>query len=298
MDNSLKKFTLRVEKDCTLLELLELKLKDYTKSRLKTMLQHRQFWLNGQTALQRFDDLLEAGSFVDVHSVKQLRKKEKLQHPYIQVVFEDEFLMVVYKREGYLTVGTDKDKINTVYHVLNQYMKSQKRDQRIYVVHRLDRETSGLLIFAKSEEVQQALQKNWTECVQKRCYTAVVKGKMPEAKGLIKSYLWEDKQLRVHSSKEDKGGQLAETYYEVEKEGPTFSVVQLQLKTGRKNQIRVHLQSMGCPIVGDKKYGGPVSPIKRLCLHAGYLKFKHPITHSLMTFEWPVPSSFYTLLRK
>jgi 23S rRNA pseudouridine1911/1915/1917 synthase len=298
MSDTVKQFSVRVLEDAPLMEFLSQRLKDYSRSGLKSLLAHRQLWLNGELMLTRHDHPLKAGDRIDIRSSKTMRRNKKLEHPQIKVVFEDDSIMVVYKNEGFLTVGTDREKTQTVYHVLNQYMKSFGQDRRIFVVHRLDRETSGLLVFAKSKEVQETLQNNWEKYMIERCYTAIVKGTMPEQEGMIKAYLWEDKQLRMHASAEDNGGQYAETAYKVLAEKSPFSMVQLWLKTGRKNQIRVHLQSVGCPIVGDKKYGGPASPVKRVCLHAGLLVFKHPVTGQKMTFESPIPSSFNRLVKR
>lgn len=297
MSDQIKQFSVKVLKDAPLMEFLTERLTDYNRTKLKSLLAHRQLWLNGEVMLTRHDYPLKAGDRVDVRSAKLLRKKQKLEHSQLKVVFEDESIIVVYKNEGFLTVGTDREKLQTVYHVLNQYMKSYGHENRIFVVHRLDRETSGLLVFAKSKEVQEKLQENWDTLMIERSYTAVVKGQLPQNEGVIKAYLWEDKQLRMHASQTDNGGQYAETKYSVLGTKGPFSMVQLWLKTGRKNQIRVHLQSVGCPIVGDKKYGGPSSPIKRVCLHAGLLVFKHPATGQLMRFEWPIPASFNKLVR-
>lgn len=297
MSDTVKQFSVRVLKDAPLMEFLTERLKDYSRTQLKSLLSHRQLWLNGEVMLTRHDYPLKAGDRVDIRSSKTMRRNQKLEHSQLKVVFEDESIMVVYKHEGFLTVGTDREKLQTVYHVLNQYMKSFGQDRRIFVVHRLDRETSGLLVFAKSKEVQEKLQNNWEKLMLERSYTAVVKGQMPQQEGVIKAYLWEDKQLRMHASATDNGGQYAETKYSVMGTKGPYSIVQLWLKTGRKNQIRVHLQSVGCPIVGDKKYGGPASPIKRVCLHAGLLSFKHPETGQVMHFEWPIPSSFNKLVK-
>lgn len=297
MSDTVKQFSVRVLEDAPLMDFLTERLKDYSRSQLKSLLAHRQLWLNGEVMLVRHDHPLKAGDKVVIRSSKTMIRRQKLQHPQLKVVFEDEYIMVVYKNEGFLTVGTDREKLQTVYHVLNQYMKASGKENRIYVVHRLDRETSGLLVFAKSKEVQETLQNNWEKYMLERSYTAVVKGTMPQQQGKIKAYLWEDKQLRMHASATDNGGQYAETAYQVLAEKGTYSMVQLWLKTGRKNQIRVHLQSVGCPIVGDKKYGGPASPIKRVCLHAGVLVFRHPITGQNMSFESPIPTSFNRLVK-
>lgn len=297
MSDQVKQFSVKVLKDAPLMDFLTERLTDYNRTKLKSLLAHRQLWLNGEVMLTRHDYPLKAGDRVDVRSAKVLRKKQKLEHSQLKVVFEDDSIIIVYKNEGFLTVGTDREKIQTVYHVLNQYMKSYGRENRIYVVHRLDRETSGLLVFAKSKEVQEKLQSNWESLMIERSYTAIVKGQMPQTNGVIKAYLWEDKQLRMHASATDNGGQYAETKYAVLGTKGPYTMVQLWLKTGRKNQIRVHLQSVGCPIVGDKKYGGPSSPIKRVCLHAGLLVFKHPETGQVLRFEWPVPASFNKLVR-
>ncbi len=297
MADSIKQFSVKVQQDAPLMEFLMERLKDYSRTKIKSLLAHRQLWLNGEVMLTQHDYPLKAGDRVDIRSSKTLKQHKKLEHPQMKVVFEDDHIMVVYKNEGFLTVGTDREKLQTVYHVLNQYMKTYGQDKRIFVVHRLDRETSGLLVFAKSKEVQETLQSNWETLMLERSYTAIVKGQMPEQEGVIKSYLWEDKQLRMHVSETDNGGQYAETKYQVMATKGPFSLLRVWLKTGRKNQIRVHLQSVGCSIVGDKKYGGVASPIKRVCLHAGIITFKHPVSGQQMHFESPIPTSFNRLVK-
>ena len=174
-------------------------------------------------------------------------------------------------------------------HLLNQYLRPQGRDHYIYVVHRLDRETSGVMMFAKSKEVQQTLRDNWKKYVTERSYVAIVDGVIEQKKGRIESYLTEDIKKVMHSSPVDNGGQLAITNYTVIGTNGRESLVRLNLETGRKNQIRVQLQSIEHPVAGDVKYGSRNSRYGRLCLHAETLRFKHPVTGKPMAFSVPVP---------
>ena len=292
-----KQYTISVTENAPLMEYLTKKLSDHSRTSLRSLIVHGQIWLNGTKMLTDREFPLKKGDKLEIRSSKTLLKKKKLIHSHMHVVHEDDDVMVVYKKEGFLTVGTEKDKINTVYHVLNKYMKSYGRDKRIYVVHRLDRETSGLLIFAKSQEVQETLQKNWTKMVPERSYLAIVTGTMPDKKGVIKSYLTEDKSLIMHASEKDNGGDYAELEYEVIQEKHPYTLVKLSLETGRKNQIRVQLKSVGCPIVGDKKYGSTYKTAGRVCLHAGMLHFVHPVTKKHHQFEAPMPVEFKKLMK-
>ncbi|MBP5319283.1 MAG: RluA family pseudouridine synthase [Paludibacteraceae bacterium] len=294
-NGSTKQFSMKVSEESTVMDFLSSKLSGYSRTAVKSLLSHRQVLLNGELVLTRHDDMLHPGDRVVVRSAKAA-SKIVFEHPMIKLLYEDDVIVVIEKRAGFLSVGTDREKEKTVYHVLNQYMKAQKRQGRIYVVHRLDRDTSGLMLFAKTEEAQQTLQKNWNDMVIERSYIAVVEGAMETPSGEIRSYLTEDKQMRMHSSPTDNGGQLAVTRYECQRVNKNYSLLRLQLETGRKNQIRVHMQSIGHPVSGDKKYGGQTSPAKRLCLHAATLKFVHPVTRKPMSFVLPVPASFSKLV--
>jgi 23S rRNA pseudouridine1911/1915/1917 synthase len=194
-----------------------------------------------------------------------------------------------------LSIATEKQKDNTAYSTLSDHVKRQDPRNRIFVVHRLDRETSGLMMFAKSEKVQKLLQESWNETIEQRTYLAVVEGYVQKREDTIVSYLVESKALIVYSNKNAEVGQKAITHYEVIKSNKNFSLLKVNLETGRKNQIRVHAKDIGHSVVGDEKYGAKSDPIKRLGLHAWVLAFKHPITGKDLNFETEIPAKFIGL---
>lgn len=283
-----KKFSVRVTEDAPLMEFLEKKLSGYSRNTIKALIKHRQLLLDGHTVLTRHDYPLKKGGVVDVLSSAQ-SVASGLNHPKLSIIFEDEYIIVVEKKEGLLSVKTPNTPEESATHLLNQYLRPQGRDHYIYVVHRLDRETSGVMMFAKSKEVQQTLRDNWKKYVTERSYVAIVDGVIEQKKGRIESYLTEDIKKVMHSSPVDNGGQLAITNYTVISTNGRESLVRLNLETGRKNQIRVQLQSIEHPVAGDVKYGSRNSRYGRLCLHAETLRFKHPVTGKPMAFSVPVP---------
>ncbi|MBE6148418.1 MAG: RNA pseudouridine synthase [Firmicutes bacterium] len=219
-------------------------------------------------------------------------KKEKLK-----IVYEDKDIIVVNKKAGVLTVSTEKEKEKTLFHELLTFQKQKNKNNKIFIVHRLDKDTSGLVIFAKSEKVKNILQANWDNV--KREYVALVHGKVKNKQDSITSFLVETKTLLVYSSKDSKKGKYAKTDYEVLTQNNEFSLLKINIKTGRKNQIRVHLNDIGHPIVGDKKYGKwKKEPLKRLCLHATKLELIHPTLNRLITFTDETPSEFECLITK
>lgn len=213
-----------------------------------------------------------------------LMKKHKLN-----ILYEDKYLLAVIKPSKLLTVGTDKEKNKTLYHYVMEYLNS--KNQKVFIVHRLDKDTSGIVLFAKNEKVKRILQDNWEQV--KREYIAVVNGNPKERSGTIKSYLKENKSLLVYSTNDKKNGKLAITDYDVIKSNGVYSLVRINIKTGRKNQIRVHFNDMGNPIVGDNKYGMVKNKnAKRLFLHASYLEFIHPIIKKVILLEDAMPQEF------
>jgi 23S rRNA pseudouridine1911/1915/1917 synthase len=183
-----------------------------------------------------------------------------------------------------------------LYSLLSRHVKKQDRGNKIFIVHRLDRETSGLMLFAKSEAVKDKLQETWNETVIERTYIAVVEGAVEKQEGTITSYLSEDKVFKMHSSPKPDSGKEAITHFSVLKKNNAYSLLKVNLETGRKNQIRIHMQEMGHNIVGDKKYGATANPIKRLGLHAQQLSFIHPVTGKKMNFETKIPRVFMRLI--
>lgn len=212
------------------------------------------------------------------------------------VLYEDKDLMVVDKPAGLLTVATEREKTRTAHFILTEYFRRGcgRCRKQLFVVHRLDRDTSGLLIFAKSEEAMDRLKTGWKQTEKK--YVAVVHGRCEKASGTITSYLAEDESYNVYATSDSTRGRLAQTAYTVIKETKNFTLLELVLLTGRKNQIRVHLAGMGHPIVGDAKYGRADDPQERMALHARSISFKHPFSGKQLRFESEVPEFFSTLV--
>lgn len=215
----------------------------------------------------------------------------------LTILYEDEYVLVVNKENGLLTVSTDREKEKTAHFLLNEYVKKGniRSKNRIFIVHRLDRDTSGILVFAKSEKVKRYLQDEWGSFTKK--YFAVVRGKLQEKEGTITSYLTENKVHRMYSVEDAGKGKLAKTGYKVLKESGKYSLLEIQLFTGRKNQIRVHLAEEEHPVVGDKMYGVKDKGIKRLTLHAASITISHPYTKEEMNFKTDIPPYFKTLVK-
>ena len=215
----------------------------------------------------------------------------------LRILYEDDFLLVVDKPAGLLTVRTETNKTRTAQYILTDYVRrgNFKSRNKIFTVHRLDQWTSGVLIFAKSEKIKMQLQAQWKDTEKK--YIAVVHGRPPQKQGVITSYLAENKAFVVYSTPDPAKGKLAQTEYKVIRESEKFTMLEITLLTGRKNQIRVHLFDKGCPIVGDRKYGKANDDYKRLALHAKSISFKHPTTAKQMTFETKLPVYFNDLMK-
>ena len=231
-------------------------------------------------------------------SRKKFKNSPKRFHPKgLSVIYEDYDILVVDKRSGLLTISTDREKDNTAYYLLTDYVRkgNYKSKNRIFVVHRLDRDTSGILVFAKTESAKRYLQDGWSRFSKK--YYAVVHGQLHEKEGIISSYLAENSIHRMYSVNDPKKGKLAKTKYRVIKESRNYSLLEIELLTGRKNQIRVHLAEKGCPVAGDKIYGGKERGIKRLTLHAASITINHPHTKEKMTFKTEVPVYFKSLVK-
>ncbi len=230
-----------------------------------------------------------------------MRKKFKVPPKRFQpkglgILYEDHDILVADKTSGLLTVSNDKVKDKTAFYLLNDYVRkgNQKSRNRVFIVHRLDRDTSGVIVFAKSEEHKHFLQDEWQNFKKK--YYAVVQGKLEEKQGEISSYLAENSVYRMYSVKDPAKGKFAKTGYKVLRESENYSLLEVDLYTGRKNQIRVHLADLGHPVVGDKKYGEKEKGIKRLTLHAASLTLTHPFSKEEMTFETKLPGYFRSLV--
>lgn len=261
-----------------------------SRNAVKGILSRGQVTVNGKPSTQ-FNDILQPSDTVKIHS-RVATEAVKLSG--VRIVYEDDDILVIDKEAGLLTIASKNEKQLTAYRQVMDYVKTVHPNNRIFIVHRLDRDTSGLMIFAKSKDVQQKLQTNWHDIVPERTYIALVEGAVRKD-GTITSWLKENKAFIVYSSPRPNDGQKAVTHYKVLKKNRQNSLLEVQLETGRKNQIRVHMQDLKHPIVGDKKYGANTRPIGRLGLHAQRISFTHPTTNEFKTFESKIPASFSKL---
>lgn len=282
-----------VREPMELMQFLAAKMPQASRTKLKTLLSKRVVFVNHVITTQ-YNFPLQPGMKVQI---SRERGKKEFHNKLLKIVYEDAYLIVVEKMQGLLSVSTERQKERTACTILNEYLKrSTGRSNRVYVVHRLDRDTSGLMMFAKDEKTQHTLRDNWHEIVYDRRYVAVVAGEMEQNAGRVHSWLT-DRVLYVHSSPVDDGGKESITHYQTIKRANGYSLVELHLETGRKNQIRVHMQDLGHPVIGDGRYGiEDLNPIGRLGLHAFKLCFYHPVTGEQMEFETPYPAEFKKLL--
>lgn len=285
--------TYRVSEPGELMEFLMKKMAGISRTRVKALLTNRVILVDN-TIQTLYNYPLQPGMCVQISREKH---KHEFHHPMLKILYEDAYIIVVEKKEGLLSVATERQKERTAQHILNEYVKRIHKGNRIYVVHRLDRETSGIMMYAKDEKTQHTLRDNWHDLVRDRRYVAIVQGEMEQDEGTVCSWLT-DRKLYVSSSPTDDGGKYSVTHYHTIKRANGFSLLELQLETGRKNQIRVHMQSLGHPVVGDERYGCEMNPLGRLALHAFKLCFYHPVTHEWMEFETPYPTPFKTLMLK
>jgi 23S rRNA pseudouridine1911/1915/1917 synthase len=276
---------LRATREAKLLEFLYESFPDRSRKSIKSLLEQKRIMIRNQI-VTRFDYPLAPG--MDVIILKK-KPSQMVTLRNLNLLYEDEHLLVIEKSSGLLSVATAKENEETAFTILKRYVKKSRHRAELYIVHRLDRDTSGIMMFAKTKEIQQKLQNNWDDAVTKRIYYAVVEGHVQNAEGEIVSSLKENKSLMVYSSKTPGDGQKAVTRYRVLKRNARYSLLEVSLQTGRKNQIRVHLQDIGHSIAGDKKYGATTDPLGRLGLHAGILEFFHPATGKCMHFETPIP---------
>lgn len=274
-----------VKEESELLTYLLNKFNKLSKNSVKNLLTNKQIVVNNKI-ITKYNYLLKVGDKISFNG-----KKDTLG---LKIIYEDNLFLVIDKPAPLLTVATDKEKEKTAYVLASKYVKQQNIKNRIYVLHRLDKDTSGVLVFCKNEDIKEELQNKWNDVVTKREYYAVVEGSLLKKQGVIKSYLKEDKTRMVYSSK-NKDGKLAITEYQVIKENKQYSLVNVNILTGRKNQIRVHFKDLGNPLVGDTKYGSTCNPIGRLCLHASCICFNYK--EKEYTFSSPIPSKIKNLIK-
>jgi len=263
-------------------------LHDRKRTAIKQFLAHNQVAVNGMPVRQ-FDHPLVPGDMVKVNFTHEFKV---FYNRRLKIVYEDDDIIVVNKGYGLLSMGNDKTPDGTAYSILRDYVKWSDPRNKIFIIHRLDRDTSGLMMFAKSMQAKERMQHNWNNMVLNRTYVAVCEGDMEQRSGVVRSYLAENSQFEVYSTDDPEQGQLAVTRFSTLQSNGRFSLVELELDTGRKNQIRVHMSDLGHPISGDRKYGALASPLHRLALHARTLRFVHPISGELMDFSTPIPAGF------
>ena len=289
-----RNLTFKVKEQNELMKFLIENLPNKNRNNIKSLLKNKQVLVDG-TAISQFNHPLNPGQEVMITESRFSDKDMKG----IKVVYEDEYLIAVEKASGILSIATDKEREKTAYNIVKNYVKSRNPLEKLFIVHRLDRETSGVMIFAKTEEMQQILQTNWQKMVLERTYVAVVEGKVEKNSDTIVSYLKENSAFVTFSSdKEIEGSKKAITHYTVLKRSKGFSLVEANIETGRKNQIRVHMQSLGHSVVGDKKYGATTNPLGRLGLHAKSIIFKHPKTGKVLSFQTGIPAKFSGMFKK
>jgi 23S rRNA pseudouridine1911/1915/1917 synthase len=281
---------LEVKEDTPLMKFLIQNLKNKSRDNIKSLLRNKHIWINNH-AVSQFDHPLTPGQQV---MIKRKGSPGKEIERKLHIVFEDDHIIVIDKSAGLLSVSTGVDG-ETAISILSDYVKKDNPQNKIFVVHRLDRDTSGLLLFSKSERIQSLLQNSWQTSVTERTYYAVVEGVVKKPADTIKTYLFESTAYFMHVTDDPDKGELAITHYKVLKTSQEYSLIEVDLETGKKNQIRVHMQSIGHPVVGDKKYGTGTNPIGRLGLHAGVLAFIHPETREPMRFVSKMPAGFLRL---
>ena len=263
-----------------------------SRNKLKDTLKGRGVKVNGKVTTQ-FGYPLKPGMTV---TVSKSKRSEMFKSRYVKIVYEDRWLVVVEKNIGILSMAAGHSSLN-VKSVLDDYFHKSRQKCRAHVVHRLDRDTSGLMIYAKDMETEQILEHNWHDIVYDRRYVAVVSGEMEDDEGTIANWLKDNKAYVTYSSPTDNGGKYAVTHFHVLNRTTEHSLVEYRLETGRKNQIRVHSADMGHPVCGDIKYGNGDDPIHRLCLHAYVLCFTHPVTGERMEFDTQIPAAFCRLFK-
>lgn len=263
-----------------------------SRSKIKATLQGRGIKVDGKTVTQ-YNFPLVPGMKV---SVSKSKKNDTFKSRYVKIVYEDRYLIVVEKAVGILSMAAGHSSLN-VKAVLDDYFLKTRQKCSAHVVHRLDRDTSGLLVYAKDIETEQILEHNWHDIVYDRRYVALVSGEMEQDEGTISSWLKDNAAYITYSSPVDNGGKFAVTHFRVLRRSAGYSLVEYKLETGRKNQIRVHSADIGHPVCGDVKYGNGDDPIHRLCLHAYKLCFCHPATGERLEFETSFPNDFIHVLK-
>lgn len=285
--------TFNVTKEAILIEFIMEKMHGISRNRAKALISNRVVLVNNTITTHPLTEL-QPGQIVQLDRSKH---KRSFSSKDLDIVFEDPYLLIIDKHPGVLSMSNNTRQL-TAQAVLNRYLEKGGGRSTSHLVHRLDRDTSGLMVYAKDVQTQQSFINGWQELVTDRRYIALVEGTFERPRGTVRSWLTEDKRFITHSSPIDNGGKYAVTHYEVLTSSNGYSLVECVLETGRKNQIRVHMAELGHPVVGDAKYGSKNDSIRRLGLHAYMLCFTHPVTGKHLRFETPVPVSFEKCLNE
>ncbi len=264
-----------------------------SRNSIKSLLSSHQVLVNGASITQFNFKLYPKDVVTICYSRPKIKKDNSLP---FKIIYEDDEFIVIDKPTRLLSIATDKEKGQTVYRYLTDYVQRKDKHNRVFIVHRLDEDTSGVMMVVKDAKLKELFTSNWNELVSKRGYYALVDGVMKEKEGTYSSYLKKNAQTMMYSSK-DKKGQYAVTHFKQIKASNLYTLLDVNIDTGRKNQIRVHLFEHGYPVVGDDKYGEPSNPLNRLGLHAYELDIKHPITGKLFKFKSDIPQSFLSLFK-
>jgi 23S rRNA pseudouridine1911/1915/1917 synthase len=286
--NQTKASQYTVEQPMELMEFLLTTLSNKGRNTIKSLLARGQVSVNHKETT-KYNHPLKPGDVISIQRVKIIEEEKPIG---LKILYEDDDILVINKESGLLSIAAGEEKELTAHHQLMEYVRRSHPKNRVFIVHRLDRDTSGVMLFAKNEKVKQALQETWQETVLERTYVALVEKQVKKPEGKIVSWLKESKTMLMYSSPTPNGGQEAITHYKVLQSTKDYSLLEVHLETGRKNQIRVHMQDIGHPVVGDKKYGSSTNPIGRLGLHAQVLTFIHPTMGQPMVFKTDVPGKF------
>lgn len=286
--------TFKVSKESQLLEFLFAKITNESKNNIKKYLSNNQVLVNGMATTQ-FNFMIYKEDIVQI--VKDPVRVNKKDNIKLDIIYEDDELIVINKPSGLLSIESDNEKSNTAYRMITDHVRKKDKMARVFIVHRIDKDTSGVLLLAKNEKIKNDLQHKWQDIVSKREYIAICEGVFKEKSGTVKSYLKENVNHLMYSS-QDRSGQFAITHYKVMKDNGKYSMVDVCIDSGRKNQIRVHMGDLKHKVVGDEKYGPVSNPLNRLGLHAYVLEFTHPITKKVLSFKAKVPEVFNSIFKK
>ena len=289
--NSIKEF--KVHEDCLLLDFLLSKYPKLSRNAVKSLLSNHQVAVDGAPVSQYNLQLTKEDTVI----VSKMRISKKVRNN-LPIIFENDELVVINKPSGLLSIASDREKGRTAYRMVSDYVQQKDKHNRIYVVHRLDEDTSGVLVFAKNPRIKEVLQKEWNDIVRKRGYFAIVEGQMEESEDTFIDYLKENSLNLMYVTNDKKNGKKCVTHYKVIKQNKTYSLLDVDIDSGRKNQIRVQLGHRNHYVIGDDKYGEPSNPLKRLGLHAYNLTFVHPISKKVYEFKAPMPEEFEKLFNK